>query len=221
MKLYVVILRNMKSKMAVVGEQASTPSEKQLSPIHLSVLDAFKKLRTHPEIGKAMRRRLPIVNEIKSHNVKCVIIYVKAYILAAIHKILPVLKKETEKILDKQVYFIGYRRIIPKPPKRSAAAKVHRPYRRTVTAVHQSILEDIAFPSEIVGKRTLYQPKTGPLLKVMLDVSHRSELEGRKLILSDVYKRLTRRDVTFAFPIHEDPVKMVKSVGKGKKKTAV
>ncbi|KAF1743789.1 hypothetical protein MXB_2650 [Myxobolus squamalis] len=191
---------------------------KILSPIHKSLLAVFKKLRSHPILARHMKKKLPLVNEIDSHGTKCVIVYIKSYILAAMKKIVPLLRIEVEKNLGKQVYFIGYRRIIPKPDKRTAAAKVHRPFRRTVTGVHQSMLEDLVYPSEIMGKRTLYRPNSSKLIKIFLDLQKKEEFEGRLRCLSDVYKRLTRRDVKFEFPLYDCPMRLLETGSSKKEK---
>ncbi|KAF0986487.1 hypothetical protein HZS_147 [Henneguya salminicola] len=195
----------------------SKTEDKPLTPIHKNVVEIFAELRNNPKLSKCMKKNLPLVNEFDSHGSKCVIIYIKAYILNAIQHNLKELKQEVEKKLGKQVYFIGHRRIIPKPSKRSAAAKVHRPQRRTVTAVHESILKDLIFPSEIMGKRTIYRPRTGKLLKIFLDQKDKPELQERLRSFSDIYKRLTRRDIKFEFPIHDCPMRLFESTQKKSK----
>jgi Ribosomal protein S7e len=64
------------------------------------------------------------------------------------------LTRELEKkFSDRHVVFIGQRRIMRKPG-RNSRKKQPRPMSRTLTSVHEKILEDLVFPSEIVGKRT-------------------------------------------------------------------
>jgi len=64
------------------------------------------------------------------------------------------------------VVFVATRRIM-RPPKKGSAAK--RPRNRTLTAVHESILEDIVQPAEIVGKRCRYRLDGSKILKVTKD----------------------------------------------------
>lgn len=74
------------------------------------------------------------------------------------------------------------------------------PFSRTITSVHEAILEDLVFPTEIVGKRTRYS-NDGKLLKVFLDPSEQTVVETKLETFSVLYKKLTQRDVTFQFPL--------------------
>lgn len=57
-------------------------------------------------------------------------------------------------IIWQDVVIIATRRIL-RPPKKGSA--VQRPRTRTLTAVHDAILEDVVHPAEIVGKRIRYR----------------------------------------------------------------
>lgn len=75
------------------------------------------------------------------------------------------------------------------------------PFSRTITSVHEAILEDLVFPTEIVGKRTRYSKDGEKLLKVFLDPSEQTVVETKLETFSVLYKKLTQRDVTFQFPL--------------------
>ena len=76
------------------------------------------------------------------------------------------LTRELEKkFSDRHVVFIAQRRMLRKPT-RNSRVKQKRPRSRTLTSVHEKILEDLVFPTEIVGKRTRVAVDGQKLLKV-------------------------------------------------------
>lgn len=78
------------------------------------------------------------------------------------------LTRELEKKLsDKYIVFLSQRRVLPKPKRNaSISTKQKRPRSRTLTAVHEKMLEDLVWPSEIVGKRTRVASDGGKLIRV-------------------------------------------------------
>lgn len=76
------------------------------------------------------------------------------------------LTRELEKkFSDRHVVFVAQRRILRKPS-RTSRVQQKRPRSRTLTNVHEKILEDLVFPTEIVGKRTRVAVDGTKLLKV-------------------------------------------------------
>jgi small subunit ribosomal protein S7e len=90
-----------------------------------------------------------------SSNRKAVIVHVPYRLRKAFQKIHARLVRELEKKFSgKDVVLIATRRILRVPKKGTAA---NRPRSRTLTAVHEAILEDLVYPSEIVGKRIRFR----------------------------------------------------------------
>lgn len=75
-----------------------------------------------------------------------------------------------KKFIGKPVVLVVQRRIIRKPPTGSRKAQQHRPASRTVTAVHKAILDDLVYPSEVVGKRIRYRVDGSSVLKMYVSL---------------------------------------------------
>jgi small subunit ribosomal protein S7e len=76
------------------------------------------------------------------------------------------LTRELEKkFSDRHIVFLAQRRIMAKPT-RTSRAKQMRPRSRTLTSVHEKLLEDLVFPTEITGKRTRVQTDQKRIIKV-------------------------------------------------------
>lgn len=128
------------------------------------------------------------------------------------------LTRELEKkFSDRHVVFVGQRRILRKPTRTSRVVQ-KRPRSRTLTSVHDKILEDLVQPGEIVGKRTRVAVDGSKLLKVyvcrpiihentltivtsFLDPKDATSLEYKLDSFSSVYRKLTGKDVVFEFPV--------------------
>ncbi|CAO3658459.1 unnamed protein product [Rhizopus stolonifer] len=114
------------------------------------------------------------------------------------------LTRELEKkFSDRHVVFVAQRRILPVPT-RSTNGKQPRPRSRTLTAVHDAILDDLVYPTEIVGKRLRQKVDGSKTLKVFLDSKDATSLEYKLDTFSAVYKKLTGKAVTFEFPANAD-----------------
>ncbi|XP_022137245.1 40S ribosomal protein S7-like [Momordica charantia] len=136
-----------------------------------------------------------------SGNRKAVVIYVPFRLRKAFRKIQLRLVRELEKKFSgKDVILIANRRIL-RPPKKGSA--VQRPRTRTLTSVHEAMLEDIVLPAEIVGKRIRYRVDGSKIMKVYLDPKERNNTEYKLESFAAVYRKLSGKDVAFEFPITE------------------
>nr|CAJ17172.1 ribosomal protein S7e [Sphaerius sp. APV-2005] len=167
------------------------------------VAQALLELEMNSDL-KAQLRELHITKarEIECNNKKSIIIYVPQPKLKQFHKIQIRLVRELEKKFSgKHVVFIGERKILPKPTRKTRMKnKQKRPRSRTLTAVYDAILEDLVYPAEIVGKRIRIKLDGSQLIKVHLDKLSQTQIEHKVDTFSYVYKKLTGREVTFEFP---------------------
>jgi small subunit ribosomal protein S7e len=132
---------------------------------------------------------------------KAIVVFVPVPQLKAFRKLQQRLTRELEKkFSDRHVVFIAQRRMLPQPTRRSRV-KQKRPRSRTLSDVHAKILEDLVFPTDIVGQRTRIGTDGSKLLKVFLDSKDATSLEYKLDSFSSVYRRLTGKDVTFEFPV--------------------
>ena len=88
----------------------------------------------------------------------------------------------------RHVIIIAQRTILPKNVSRSITQNGPRARSRTLTSVHDSILEDIVAPTEIVGKRIRYKTDGTKVLKVYLDPKDQVNVETKLETFSYVYK---------------------------------
>ncbi|KAL1920454.1 40S ribosomal protein eS7 [Calcarisporiella thermophila] len=177
--------------------------------IELQVAQALYDLENNVSELKAELRPLQIsaAKEVEiGGGRKAIVIFVPVPFLKQFHKIQQRLTRELEKkFSDRHVLFIAQRRIMPKPGRHSRE-KQKRPRSRTLTAVHENILEDLVYPTEIVGKRTRVKVDGSKILKVFLDQKDATSLEYKLDTFSGVYKKLTGKDVQFEFPATQELV---------------
>merc|ERR1712093_938459 len=109
----------------------------------------------------------------------------------AIVKIQGRLTRELEKkFSDRHVVFIAQRRMVRKPG-RNSRAKQPRPRSRTLKEVHDKILEDLVYPTEITGKRVRQGTDGNKTIKVFLDAKDATSMEYKLDSFSSVYNKLT------------------------------
>jgi small subunit ribosomal protein S7e len=104
-----------------------------------------------------------------------------------------------KKFSGRHVIIVAQRTILGKAYARSQKTKGLRPRSRTLTAVQDAILEDICYPTEIVGKRTRVKVDGKRILKVYLDSKDQANVEPKLETFAAVYNKLTNKTVSFYF----------------------
>ncbi|CAD7957898.1 unnamed protein product [Amoebophrya sp. A25] len=130
-------------------------------------------------------------------NKNGIIMFVPYVVYMDARKFIPKLIRELEKKFQKKTITIVANRTIMDKNFRRKGIQV-RPRSRTLTAVHESILEDVVYPSEIVGKRTRISADGSKLLKVILDRKDKESVEEKLHVFSAVYRSLTNKDAQFS-----------------------
>merc|ERR1712217_747664 len=104
-----------------------------------------------------------------------------------------------KKFSKKHLVFVANRTWVDKNFRRKGL-KV-RPRSRTLTSVHESILEDVVGPTEIVGKRTRIGVDGSKIMKILLDPKDKDKenVEAKLDTFASVYKKLTNKEVAFTF----------------------
>merc|ERR1712150_314264 len=123
---------------------------------------------------------------------KAIIVYFPFRVWKSVRKIQSRLIRELEKkFTKKHVIFVASRTILDKDF-RAKGIKI-RPRSRTLTSVHEAILEDVVGPTEIVGKRTRISMDGSKLLKVILDPKDKDKekVEEKLAAYAAVYRKLT------------------------------
>ena len=89
-----------------------------------------------------------------------------------------------KKFNGKPIVYIAQTRILPKPTRKTKQRTQKRQRSCTQTAVHDSILENLCFPAEIVGKCILTKLDGSKMIKV-----HLGQNVNKKLNLKNYFKK--------------------------------
>ncbi|KYQ91716.1 40S ribosomal protein S7 [Tieghemostelium lacteum] len=179
------------------------PAGKEATEFENTVAQSLVDLENNPDFKDLKDLNIASVKEVEvSEGKKAVVIFVPYRQIKAYNKIQQKLVWELEKKLGgKHVMFIAQRRIIRKPTSNNKVKQQKRPISRTIKAVHDSILEDLVHPNNIVGRRLRYRLDGTKLHKVYLDRKEMTLTEHKLDSFSAVYLKLTGKEVVFEFTV--------------------
>ena len=106
-----------------------------------------------------------------------------------------------KKFSGKHVVIVAQRKIQQKTIRKAKGSAQRRPRSRTLTAVHDAILEDLVYPTEIVGKRVRVRLDGTKQTRVYLDPKDQTNIEYKLESFGAVFKKLTGKDAVFDFPV--------------------
>eukprot|EP00440_Ansanella_granifera_P075699 gb/GFBE01082142.1/.p1 GENE.gb/GFBE01082142.1/~~gb/GFBE01082142.1/.p1 ORF type:complete len:194 (+),score=69.76 gb/GFBE01082142.1/:1-582(+) len=188
------------ARKKIVKEKGAAPTE-----LEEEVAKALFDIEVSPSSDIKADLRDVVISGAKEIEVGkggvAIVVHVPFRVWKVVRKIQGRLIRELEKKFSrKHIILIANRTILDLNFKRKGL-KV-RPRSRTLTAVHESILEDVVGPTEIVGKRTRISVDGTKLLKVYLDPKDKEKenIEGRLNTYAAVYKKLTNKEAVFMFP---------------------
>ena len=177
----------------------SDPSE-----LELKVAQALVELETSSSDLKADVRAIQFksAREVPTGQGKsAIVIFVPVPLLPYVHKAQQKQQRLTreleKKFSDRHIIFLAERRILPKPGRKRSKVHQKRPRSRTLTAVHDAILEDLVYPTDIIGKRLRYQVGGNKLYKIFLDPKDATAVDYKIDSFQVVYNKLTGKQVTF------------------------
>lgn len=187
----------MESRLAIKRTTEITPLEKEIAKIihEFGSQEQYRDKLKNLKISGAKEMTLKDAEGRELH--KTVLITVPFPSLADTQKNLIKLIFEIEKKKKLVTFIIAKRTIVSKRVK--AHASQMRPRDRTLTAVHDSILEDLIFPAHITGRRIRYTGTRNPTYRVTINEEARKFTESRISLITALYHKLTNRNLEITF----------------------
>ncbi|CAG59571.1 uncharacterized protein GVI51_G06325 [Nakaseomyces glabratus] len=184
------------SAQAKILSQAPTELELQFAQAFIDLENSSPELKA--ELRPLQFRSVREIDV--AAGKKALAVFVPVPSLTGYHKVQTKLTRELEKKFpDRHVIFLAERRILPKPSRKSRQTQ-KRPRSRTLSAVHDKILEDLVFPTEIVGKRVRYLVGGNKIQKVLLDSKDIQQIDYKLESFQAVYNKLTGKQIVFEIP---------------------
>jgi small subunit ribosomal protein S7e len=141
-------------------------------------------------------------NEITiADNKRCYLVQVNESSIKNLHNVHAEIVKKLENHFNVPVLIVPFRKTINGNLYRKYIGKA-TPRNKTLTAVYDSLLEDLLYPATIVGKRIRFNKGKNKLFKVHVDPIDKESVEYKANAITTTYKALTNRELVIEFPTH-------------------
>lgn len=187
------------ARSKVVKRGGESPSE-----LDLEVAKALFDIEVSPNCDFKAELKEVVISSAEELEVKAgkkaVIVHFPYKSWRTVAKIQGKLIRELEKKLSKRHVLLTADRTMINKNFRRQGIEV-RPRSRTLTSIHESILDDIVAPHQIGGKRTKVTTDAPKILKVILDVKEkeRDHVSEKFDTFSAAYLKLTNKPAVFTF----------------------
>ena len=163
----------------IIKDYANSNSELRdlLSKLTVQKVKEYSLTENNKTVGKALLVFLPFNFHVKQPQ--------------AVVRLMSEIKKKK----SVQVFMTARRTMIH--PRSGYKQKI--PKSRTLTAVYESLLDDLISPANILGKRTRFRMGGTQTLKVQLNVDNKGFLQPRLAAIKQIYASLTKKDLSFNF----------------------
>lgn len=187
------------ARAKIVKRSGETPSD-----LELEVAKALFDIEVSPSCDFKAELKEIVISAAQELEVKAgrkaIIVHFPYKSWRVVAKIHGRLIRELEKKLSKKHVVLTADRTMINKNFRRMGIEV-RPRSRTLTSIHESILDDIVAPLQIGGKRTRMAADSTKMLKVILDVKEkeRDSIQEKLDTFSAAYLKLTNKPAVFAF----------------------
>jgi small subunit ribosomal protein S7e len=154
---------------------------------------------SNPQLKKDLANlKIEQTKEIAVNDKRCYLVRVNESAVKNLHNVHSEIVQKLEEHFSTPVIIVPLRSKID--------GKLYRKYRgtkvprdKTLTAIHDTYLEDLLYPATIVGKRVRYPKGSCRVFKVFVDPLDREHVEYKTAAIAACYKSLTFRDLVIEF----------------------
>ena len=203
-------------------EVAAPATGDQRSALHRDINKIVVDLTKASDIKKTVRtdivkavKEMKVQNENDKKTYSALVVYLPFTYNKNYKSLIPKIINDVQQKKKLPTFIVVDRTVIHK--KSDFNQKI--PRNRTLTSVYDSILEDLISPGIVIGKRMRYHLNGSQHIKVFLNEECRAYIQDKTSIISQIYKKLTNRTVTFEFK-HETAFGVIPAMKQGRPQRA-